>query len=128
MWTIWNEPNGAYFWSPRFIDGDMVVARRYARLYDAAARRIKAVDPALLVAAGPTAPMPPDLKPITFLQAVRRTQLAHHDASPMWITEFGFVDPGRRSDRGFKGALERELDRMRAFLASRDRSSSGALR
>jgi uncharacterized protein len=31
-------------------------------------------------------------------------------------TEFGFVEPGRRFDRGFKRALEAELHRMRRFL------------
>lgn len=57
QWTIWNEPNGQ-FWTPlRATDGSLLGARRYARLYDLAARRLKAVDPTMLVAVGPTAPM-----------------------------------------------------------------------
>jgi hypothetical protein len=38
-------------------------------MYDAAARRIKAVDPSLLVAVGPTAPHAASLPPVTFAKA-----------------------------------------------------------
>jgi hypothetical protein len=70
QWTIWNEPNGGAFFEPRF-DGarNLIGPQRYARMYDAAARRIKAVDQNLLVAVGPTAPMPPDLKPLVWARA-----------------------------------------------------------
>lgn len=65
QWTIWNEPNGSFF-QPRWIDGTLVGPARYARLYDAAARRIKAVDATLQVAVGPTAPIAQALPPVTF--------------------------------------------------------------
>lgn len=65
QWTIWNEPNGSFF-QPRWIDGALVGPARYARLYDAAARRIKAVDATLQVAVGPTAPIAQALPPVTF--------------------------------------------------------------
>ncbi|MCW2949857.1 MAG: hypothetical protein JWN41_870 [Thermoleophilia bacterium] len=69
-WTIWNEPNGGYFFEPRFDSNhNLIGPQRYARMYDAAARNIKAVDPALLVAVGPTAPMPRDLPPLTWARA-----------------------------------------------------------
>jgi hypothetical protein len=68
QWTIWNEPNGSFF-QPRMIAGVMVGPGRYAHLYDSAARRIKAVDPSLLVAVGPTAPHAASLPPVTFAKA-----------------------------------------------------------
>ncbi|MCB0878498.1 MAG: cellulase family glycosylhydrolase [Thermoleophilia bacterium] len=67
--TIWNEPNGSFF-QPRWVDGVTVGPTRYARLYDAAARRIKAVDPTLRVGVGPTAPHATALPPMTFAQGV----------------------------------------------------------
>jgi hypothetical protein len=67
QWTIWNEPNGSFF-QPRWVDGALVGPARYARMYDAAARRIKAVDPTLLVAVGPTAPIASSLPPVRFAQ------------------------------------------------------------
>lgn len=70
QWTIWNEPNGSYFFEPRFNAAKQLIgAQRYARMYDAAARRIKLVDPAMLVAPGPTAPMPKDLRPLTWMRS-----------------------------------------------------------
>jgi hypothetical protein len=68
QWTIWNEPNGSFF-QPRMIGSTLVGPQRYARMYDAAARRIKAVDPSLLVAVGPTAPHAASLPPVTFAKA-----------------------------------------------------------
>ncbi|MCW2972572.1 MAG: hypothetical protein JWN72_845 [Thermoleophilia bacterium] len=69
-WTIWNEPNGSYFFEPRFdANKNLIGPQRYARMYDASARRIKAIDPSLLVAVGPTAPMPRDLPPLTWARA-----------------------------------------------------------
>jgi hypothetical protein len=69
-WTIWNEPNGGYFFEPRFDSNKHLIGpQRYARMYDAASRRIKLVDPALQVAVGPTAPMPRDLPPLTWARA-----------------------------------------------------------
>lgn len=57
QWTIWNEPNGQ-FWTPLRDDfGNPIGAHRYAKLYDIAARKLKSVDTAMLVAPGPTAPM-----------------------------------------------------------------------
>ncbi|MCW2927141.1 MAG: hypothetical protein JWM86_1109, partial [Thermoleophilia bacterium] len=67
QWTIWNEPNGSFF-QPRMIEGKLVGPARYARMYDAAARRVKAVDPSLLVGVGPTAPMSPSLTPVVFAE------------------------------------------------------------
>lgn len=67
--TIWNEPNGSFF-QPRVVAGELVGPARYAKVYDAAARRIKAVDPTLRVAPGPTAPHSSSLPPYTFAQGV----------------------------------------------------------
>ncbi len=67
--TIWNEPNGSFF-QPRVVDGVLVGPARYARLYDTAARRIKAVDSTLRVGVGPTAPHSASLPPFTFAQGV----------------------------------------------------------
>jgi hypothetical protein len=67
--TIWNEPNGSFF-QPRMVAGELVGPARYARLYDAAARRIKAVDATLRTAPGPTAPHSASLPPYTFAQGV----------------------------------------------------------
>lgn len=67
--TIWNEPNGSFF-QPRMVAGQLVGPARYAKLYDTAARRIKAVDPTLRVAVGPTAPHSASLPPLTFAQGV----------------------------------------------------------
>jgi Cellulase (glycosyl hydrolase family 5) len=66
-WTVWNEPNGAYFWKPMNADAP----RRYALLYDQAARRLKAADPAALVAPGPTAPNSPAFKPGVWIPLVQ---------------------------------------------------------
>lgn len=56
-YTIWNEPNGQ-FWTPlRDTAGQPIGAHRYAKLYDLASRRLKAVDPTIQVAVGPTAPI-----------------------------------------------------------------------
>jgi hypothetical protein len=65
QWTIWNEPNGSFF-QPRWINGTLVGPQRYARMYDVAARRIKAVDASLKVGVGPTAPIASSLPPIEF--------------------------------------------------------------
>jgi hypothetical protein len=65
QWTIWNEPNGSFF-QPRWVNGALVGPARYARMYDAAARRIKAVDQTLRVGVGPTAPIASSLPPVTF--------------------------------------------------------------
>ncbi len=67
--TIWNEPNGSFF-QPRVVAGQLVGPARYAKLYDMAARRIKAVDPTLRTAVGPTAPHSASLPPMTFAQGV----------------------------------------------------------
>ncbi len=67
--TIWNEPNGSFF-QPRMVAGELVGPARYAKLYDTAARRIKAVDPTLRTAVGPTAPHSASLPPFTFAQGV----------------------------------------------------------
>ncbi|MCZ4496750.1 MAG: hypothetical protein JWM25_1333, partial [Thermoleophilia bacterium] len=69
QWTIWNEPNGNFF-EPRWEGTKLIGPARYARLYDTAARRIKAVDPTLRVAVGPTAPLARELPPITFMEGV----------------------------------------------------------
>jgi len=53
-WTIWNEPNSSYFFSPQKVNGRLVSPQRYATLYNAAARRLKAANPGALVAPGPT--------------------------------------------------------------------------
>ncbi len=65
QWTIWNEPNGSFF-QPRWVNAQLVGPERYARMYDAAARRIKAVDQGLRVGVGPTAPIASALPPIRF--------------------------------------------------------------
>lgn len=70
QWTIWNEPNGAYFWANRYIGDDFVGPRRYAELVNSAARRIKSVSSSFKVAAGPTAPMAPGAKPGDYVAAV----------------------------------------------------------
>ena len=67
--TIWNEPNGSFF-QPRVVGGQLVGPARYAKVYDTAARRIKAVDSTLRVAPGPTAPHSASLPPYTFAQGV----------------------------------------------------------
>jgi hypothetical protein len=103
--TIWNEPNGDYFWNPRRVSNSPVAAIRYASLVNVAARRIKAVDPQLYVAAGPLSPTS-SLKPGTFLdQALPRidklkapidawahngyTRTEHPLASTMRLPEIG---------------------------------------
>lgn len=69
QWTVWNEPNGS-FMEPRWVAGQLVGPARYARLYDAAARRIKLADPTLRVAVGPTAPHSPSLPPMKWTAEV----------------------------------------------------------
>jgi hypothetical protein len=69
QWTIWNEPNGSFF-QPRMVNGVMVGPARYARLYDAGARRIKAIDPSFRVAVGPTAPYVKALPPLDWARGV----------------------------------------------------------
>lgn len=53
-WTIWNEPNSSYFFSPQKAHGKRVSPGRYAAMYAAAAPRLKAAAPGAKVAPGPT--------------------------------------------------------------------------
>jgi len=68
QWTVWNEPNGSFF-EPRFDANKKPIGpARYARMYDIASRRIKAVDSTLVVAVGPTAPHARSFPPVTYIK------------------------------------------------------------
>ncbi|MCW2950521.1 MAG: hypothetical protein JWN41_1534, partial [Thermoleophilia bacterium] len=55
LWTIWSEPNSSDFWQPLATPGQRALApARYAILYGAAARALKAAEPTATVAPGPT--------------------------------------------------------------------------
>jgi hypothetical protein len=82
-WTIWNEPSGAYFWSPQTVNGVLIAPRRYALLYNAAARRLKAADSTLLVAPGPTTPAS-TTKPADFIRAMLPTLALQKPPMDAW--------------------------------------------
>ncbi len=66
-WTIWNEPNSTYFFSPQKIRKKNVSPRRYGQLYSVASKAIKSVNPYFAVAPGPTGSAS-RIKPITFVR------------------------------------------------------------
>ena len=76
-WTVWNEPNSAYFWQP--FDGQAVA--RYAQLYARAAGEIRAAQPDSLIAPGPTGPNS-TTKPGLWIPRVQSALLAR-DASSL---------------------------------------------
>lgn len=67
-WTIWNEPNSGYFFSPQSKGKKLIAPGRYAQLYDIGARAMKGVDNRFVVATGPLSSSS-TTKPGTFLTA-----------------------------------------------------------
>lgn len=63
--TIWNEPNSKVFFGPA------PNPKRYAQMYGAAAQAVKAANPRMLVAPGPTGPKS-TMKPATFIKGFQR--------------------------------------------------------
>jgi hypothetical protein len=71
LWTIWSEPNSNTFWTPQATTGPAATALRYAQLYVASAKAIKAANPAATVAPGPTGPNSTN-KPVPFIKAFQK--------------------------------------------------------
>jgi Glycosyl hydrolase catalytic core len=61
-WQIWNEPNFAIFWEPK------PSVRGYAKLLDASASAIRAVDPKAQIVAAAVAPIAHEPPPWVFLR------------------------------------------------------------
>ncbi|MCW2972590.1 MAG: hypothetical protein JWN72_863 [Thermoleophilia bacterium] len=73
LWTIWNEPNSVTFWQPLGNKTEMALApTRYAILYAAGAKAVKAANRAAVVAPGPTGPNSKPIKPVTFIKAFQK--------------------------------------------------------
>jgi hypothetical protein len=72
LWTIWNEPNSKTFWAPLDTRAQQALApTRYAILYGASAKALKAANPSATVAPGPTGPNS-TIKPVPYIKAFQK--------------------------------------------------------
>ena len=72
LWTIWNEPNSKTFWWPLATRAQRAMApTRYAILYGASAKALKAANPTATVAPGPTGPNS-TIKPVPYITAFQK--------------------------------------------------------